>query len=63
MNENEGTVDRVLRVIVGAGLLAIAYFLLEGYVAWIVAVVGGVAVLTGAIGWCPAYAIFGLSTC
>lgn len=61
MKTNEGTVDRVLRVIVGLAVLAL-FFVIEGpnrY--W--ALIGAVPVLTGLLGNCPVYSIFGLSTC
>ena len=62
MNKNVGTVDRILRVI--AGLILLAYALVvpdTGYnwVGWI----GVVPLFTAAIGWCPAYALLGISTC
>lgn len=63
MSMNEGGWDRMLRVVAGLILLAAAYYSLEGTSAWVVGVVGAIALLTGAIGWCPAYAIFGFNTC
>jgi hypothetical protein len=60
---NEGTLDRVLRVIVGAGLLA-WFFFDNGSGAWHYAkLVGVVPLLTGLIGTCPIYAMLGISTC
>ena len=63
MNINEGGADRVVRVIVGIALLAAAYFYFEGTWAWVAGIVGAVALATGAVGICPAYAILGIDTC
>ena len=59
MKVNEGTIDRVLRVIAGLVLMALAYTGTVGLWGWI----GVVPLLTGIVGICPAYAIFGMSTC
>jgi hypothetical protein len=56
---NEGTIDRALRVIVGLALLSIVFVGPQTPWGWI----GIVPLLTGIIGFCPAYRIFGLSTC
>jgi hypothetical protein len=60
---NEGMIDRVLRVVVGAGLLI--WFLVDQTGgAWHYAkLIGAVPLLTGLFGFCPVYALFGLSTC
>lgn len=63
MRVNESATDRIVRVIVGIVLLAAAVF---GWIVggWgvVLGVVGAVLVLTGAIGFCPLYALFGAST-
>ena len=59
MECNSGTVDRAARVIVGIALIAMAATGTIG--AW--GYIGVVPLLTGAIGFCPAYAIFGMNTC
>lgn len=59
MKCNEGTIDRTLRVIVGGALVALAATGTVGVWGWI----GVVPLVTGAAGFCPAYAIFGLNTC
>jgi len=58
MKVNEGTVDRVLRVVVGIALVYMA--LTKG---WLWAWIGVVPILTGAIGFCPLYTVFGINTC
>ena len=59
MKVNEGTIDRVLRVIAGLVLLGLAASGTVGVWGWI----GVVPLLTGLVGICPAYSIFGISTC
>ena len=59
MKTNEGTIDRILRVIAGLALIALTLTGTLGVWGWI----GVVPLLTGIIGICPAYSIFGLSTC
>jgi hypothetical protein len=57
--KNEGTVDRVLWVIVGLGLLSL--LMLEQPIVW--GWIGLIPLLTGVAGFCPLYKIIGLSTC
>jgi len=54
-------IDRVLRVVVGLGLLSLV-FVLEGNLRWL-GLVGLVPLVTGAFSFCPAYKLIGLSTC
>ncbi len=63
MTINVGTVDRILRVIVGLVLIAFALgYIWPGtgwnWVGWI----GVVPILTALFGACPAYSVLGLST-
>jgi len=59
MKTNEGTVDRALRV--GGGLALIALATTGTVGAW--GFIGVVPLLTGAVGYCPLYSMFGLNTC
>ncbi|NWG73136.1 MAG: DUF2892 domain-containing protein [Rubrivivax sp.] len=59
MKPNVGGIDRILRIVVGLVLVALAATGTIG--AW--GYIGVVPILTGAIGWCPAYLPFGISTC
>ncbi len=59
MKMNEGTIDRALRVLVGLVLITLAATNTVGVWGWI----GVMPLVTGAVGFCPAYKIFGLSTC
>jgi len=56
-------IDRVLRVIVGGILIAIALGYFPGIAATPLAWIGLVPLVTGLIGRCPAYSIFGISSC
>lgn len=59
MTRNEGNLDRIVRVVAGLAILSLAF--VGPKTAW--AYIGIVPVLTGLIGYCPAYAIFGINTC
>jgi len=60
---NEGTFDRILRIVVGLALLA-WFFMDQGMGFWHYAkLIGVVPLVTGLIGSCPAYSLFGISTC
>jgi hypothetical protein len=56
---NEGTLDRVLRVLLGIALLALVF--VGPKTPW--GLIGAVPLLTGIIGYCPLYGIFGIRTC
>lgn len=56
---NEGTIDRVLRVIVGIAVLSLYFF--GPKTPW--ALVGVIPLATGLIGSCPVYTLLGISTC
>ena len=64
MPRNESTLDRLLCALVGA-LLLLALFVPGLPVLAIVALiaVGAILLATAALGFCPLYALFGLSTC
>ena len=62
MKTNEGTIDRVVRLVLGVALLAVALLVLDGVVAVVVGVVAFVPILTGASGYCPLYAVAHLHT-
>ena len=59
MTTNMGTFDRAARVIVGLGLLAMAFFGPQtpwGYI-------GIIPLITALVGFCPAYRLIGVDTC
>ncbi|TDQ43239.1 YgaP family membrane protein [Tepidicella xavieri] len=59
MKPNVGGWDRIARVVVGLLLIGLAATGTVG--AW--GYIGIVPIVTAAIGWCPAYLPFGISTC
>ncbi|HYA81141.1 MAG TPA: DUF2892 domain-containing protein [Methylocystis sp.] len=59
MTPNIGTIDRALRVVVGLGLLSLAFVGPQTPLGYI----GLVALLTAGISFCPLYKVIGLSTC
>jgi hypothetical protein len=56
---NEAVWDRALRVAVGLGLLSLVFVGPATWVGWI----GLVPLITGIVGHCPIYRLFGLRTC
>ena len=56
---NVGGWDKILRIVIGIGLLALGAF---GPIGWW-GLVGLVPLLTGLVGSCPLYTIVGMSTC
>lgn len=63
MTSNVGGIDRVLRIAVGVALVLFA-LLGPADLTWKwVGYIGIVPILTGLIGRCPAYRLFGLTTC
>ncbi|MCB1844320.1 MAG: DUF2892 domain-containing protein [Halioglobus sp.] len=56
---NEGTIDRAVRVLVGAGLLSLVFIGPKSAWGWI----GVIPLVTGLIGVCPAYKLLGINTC
>ncbi|MBT9508586.1 DUF2892 domain-containing protein [Rhodoferax sp.] len=59
MKSNVGGIDRILRIVIGLVLIGLAATGTVGWWGWL----GVVLLATGAIGWCPPYALFGWSTC
>lgn len=56
---NEHPIERIVRVIVGIGILSLAF--IGPHSSW--GYIGIVPLLTGLLGSCPAYTLFGISTC
>jgi len=59
LKRNEGTIDRVLRIILGAVLLSLVFIGPQTPWGW----VGIIPLATGLLGSCPLYSILGLNTC
>ncbi len=67
MKVNECPGDRLIRLVLGGGLLYYGLAGLEGLkghaAGIVVAVVGGVLLFTAATGFCALYKLFGINTC
>jgi hypothetical protein len=59
---NEGTWDRVIRIFAALALGYAAWVTWPGVISIVSLVIGAIGLITGLAGWCPAYAIFGIST-
>jgi len=58
MNRNVGTLDRILRIVVGAVLIALVFVGPKTAWGWI----GVIPLVTAFIGFCPAYRLLGICT-
>ena len=56
---NVGTIDRILRILVGLVLISLVFVGPKVVWGW----VGLVPLLTGVFKFCPAYKLLGLNTC
>ena len=56
---NVGTIDRILRIVIGLALIGLTLSGTIGVWGWI----GVVPLLTAALGSCPLYTVLGFSTC
>jgi hypothetical protein len=59
MKSNVGGIDRILRIVVGLVLIALALTGTIGAWGWI----GVVPLATAALGFCPLYTVLGFSSC
>jgi Protein of unknown function (DUF2892) len=59
MKLNVGGIDRILRIVAGLVLIALAFTGTIGLWGYI----GVVPLLTGAVGFCPVYPLLGMNTC
>uniref|UniRef100_UPI003C2F5D74 YgaP family membrane protein n=1 Tax=Altererythrobacter segetis TaxID=1104773 RepID=UPI003C2F5D74 len=59
MRTNEGTIDRLLRIVVGVVLLALVFTGPHTPWGWL----GVIPLATGLIGVCPLYCVLGINTC
>ncbi len=59
MKSNVGGIDRILRIVLGVVLVALAATGTVGVWGWL----GLVPLATGLMGWCPPYSLLGINTC
>ena len=58
MTKNVGSLDRVIRLILGLVIIGLGV----AFQSWW-GVIGVIPIVTAVISWCPPYAMLGLSTC
>lgn len=61
MQKNVGSADKIVRIILGFGLLSLL-FLQEAPMKYL-GLIGIVPLLTSLMGWCPLYTLLGMNTC
>jgi len=59
MTTNIHKIERVIRIVVGLGLVSLAFIGPANL--WFL--LGLVPLATGLLGWCPPYAMLGINTC
>jgi len=59
MTRNEGTIDRGVRIVLGLALLPLVFVGPHT----LLGLIGLVPLITGVVGFCPFYRLFGLRTC
>ena len=59
MTKNIGNIERIIRIVGGLVLIALAATGTVGVWGWL----GLVPLATGLMGWCPPYSLLGINTC
>lgn len=59
MTKNIGNVERIIRIVGGLVLIALAATGTVGVWGWL----GLMPLATGLVGWCPPYSLLGINTC
>lgn len=59
MTANVGSIDRIIRIVVGLALLSLVFIGPQTPWGWL----GLIPLGTALVSFCPAYALFGMSTC
>ena len=58
MNINVGKYERIIRIVAGLAIIIWGVYAKNWW-----GLIGAVPLITGLIGWCPPYAMFGINTC
>ncbi|MCB0213402.1 MAG: DUF2892 domain-containing protein [Anaerolineae bacterium] len=58
MKQNVGSIDRIVRILLGLVIIALGFY----FNSWLGAI-GIIPLFTATVSWCPLYMPFGLSTC
>lgn len=61
-SKNVGSIDRVVRIVVGLALIAGFFLNGDGTYSWLY-LLGIIPLATGIMGSCALYSVFGFSTC
>jgi len=61
--QNEGNVDRLIRITVGVMALALGYTYFSGFAQTVSYIIGIAGVATGSLGFCGLYNLLGINTC
>ena len=59
MKQNIHNTERLIRILIGLGLISLVFVGPQTVWGWL----GVIPLVTGIIGWCPPYAMLGISTC
>ena len=59
MKKNIGSIERIVRGLVGLGIISLVF--VGPHSPW--GLLGTIPLGTALIGWCPPYALLGISTC
>jgi hypothetical protein len=59
MKQNVNNIERAVRVVIGAAIVSLVFIGPQSPWGWL----GLVPIATGLLGWCPPYAMLGISTC
>ncbi|OYZ18074.1 MAG: hypothetical protein B7Y39_14325 [Bdellovibrio sp. 28-41-41] len=59
MKKNIHPIERLIRILLGAGLMSLAFWGPTNQ--WFL--LGIIPLMTGLAGWCPPYALLGINTC
>ena len=62
MEKNQGTMDRAARVLIGIIMTIVGFAPMSGGAGIAVGVIGLILLLTGVVGWCPAYRLINFNT-
>lgn len=62
LKKNVGSIDRILRIVLGLVLLVAFFMSGEGGYRWLL-LIGIIPLATGLMSSCPLYSILGISTC
>ena len=58
MKQNIGKTERIIRVVIGLIIIAVGAYFKSWWGA-----IGLLPIFTAALGWCPPYTLFSISTC